>query len=158
MIFFHETIPDKFTEHFYECTGSKLNSSASSLRSIDSIRLVSIYSLKVLFCYIFRLLGRFQQFDYENKRMNRRRYGQDTPPSYNLTQITVPTHLYYSKHDDLMLLESVMKTASHIEKCVKTKYLVPVDGFNHVDFTYSRFVREGVYDKIISTMNATNGL
>lgn len=90
--------------------------------------------------------------------MNRQKYGQDTPPAYNLTQITAPTHLYYSKYDDLMLVESVMKTASHIQKCLKSNYSVPIKGFNHIDFTYSRYVRKGVYDQLISNMNATNGL
>ena len=90
--------------------------------------------------------------------MNRQKYGQDTPPPYDLAQITVPLHFYYSKYDDLAIYESVLTTAAHVMKSIKSNYSVPIKGFNHVDFTYSRYVRKGVYDKLISNMNDGNEL
>lgn len=98
----------------------------------------------------------FNQYDYENKQINREKYGQDTPPPYNLTKITAPIHLYYSKYDDLVTIEGVIKLQSHL-KSIKSNYSVPVKGFNHVDFTYSRYVRKGVYNKLMSNMNQANG-
>lgn len=71
--------------------------------------------------------GGFNQFDYENKRINRQKYGRVTPPPYNLTNIEVPLHLYYSNYDNLVVIESVLKLLPHL-RSIKSKYSVPIDG------------------------------
>lgn len=42
--------------------------------------------------------GNFQNFDYGTDE-NIRRYGQELPPSYNLTNVLVPTALFYAQND-----------------------------------------------------------
>lgn len=42
--------------------------------------------------------GKFQNFDYGNDG-NIQRYGQEMPPSYNLSNILVPTALFYAQND-----------------------------------------------------------
>lgn len=101
--------------------------------------------------------GDFSQFDYEDKKMNLRMYGRDTPPPYNLTQITAPIHIYYSKDDDTSTIENTKKLFHQLHN-IKSTHLVPVAGFNHIDFTYSRFVRKAVYQKLVSNINKANGL
>lgn len=101
--------------------------------------------------------GDFRQYDYENQRINMNMYGSDTPPSYNLTQITAPINIYYSKDDDTATIENTQKLLTLL-RSLKSTHLVPIAGFNHVDFTYSRFVREAVYEQLIVNINEANGL
>lgn len=101
--------------------------------------------------------GDFSRFDYEDAEMNRRMYGRDTPPPYDLTQITAPINIYYSKDDDTATIENVDKLFYQLQH-IKSKYLVPVADFNHIDFTYSRFIRKAVYDKLVNNINKANGL
>lgn len=84
-------------------------------------------------------------------------YGSDTPPSYNLTQITAPINIYYSKDDDTATIENTQKLLTLL-RSLKSTHLVPIAGFNHVDFTYSRFVREAVYEQLIVNINEANGM
>lgn len=100
--------------------------------------------------------GEFNQFDYDNKRINRMKYGRDTPPPYNLTQATTPINLYYSKDDTLVAAENIIDLQSQLRN-LKSSYLVPIDGFNHVDFIYSRYLRKAVNEKLISNIDKTNG-
>lgn len=73
--------------------------------------------------------------DYENRRINRQKYGQDKPPAYDLSKVTATINLYYSEDDDLITIDSVRKLQPHLRN-LKSNYSVPVAGFNHVDFTY----------------------
>ena len=47
----------------------------------------------------------FQKYDFRNETENLRRYGQKTPPIYNLTNIEIPLYLYVGKYDELADLE-----------------------------------------------------
>lgn len=100
--------------------------------------------------------GGFNQFDYDSKRINRMKYGRDTPPPYNLTQATIPINIYYSKDDTLVAADNIIELQSKL-KNLKSTYLVPIDDFNHVDFIYSRYLRKVVNDKLISNIDKTNG-
>ena len=42
----------------------------------------------------------FREFDYGSKK-NMIKYGQTTPPLYDLTKINLPVHLYVGKYDRL---------------------------------------------------------
>lgn len=101
--------------------------------------------------------GGFHQYDYENVRINRQMYGSDKPPAYDLAQITAPISIYYSKDDDTAIMENAQKLFTKL-KNLKSTYLVPIDDFSHVDFTYSRYIRKAVYDKLIRNINKGNGL
>ena len=46
----------------------------------------------------------FRQFDYGTKG-NRVHYGQDVPPSYDLSAITLPVHLHVGRYDRLANVE-----------------------------------------------------
>lgn len=99
--------------------------------------------------------GGFNQFDYDNKRMNQRMYGSDTPPPYNFSQITTPISLYYSKDDNLVAAENIIELQSQL-KSLKSAYVVPIEDFAHVDFIYSRHVRRVVNEKLLSNINRIN--
>lgn len=99
--------------------------------------------------------GGFRQFDYEDKKINQQIYGSNTPPDYNLTQITVPVNLFYSKDDTTASFENVVQLKSMLSN-IKSTYLVPVADFRHVDFVYSRYVRKALNDRVINTINKAN--
>lgn len=99
--------------------------------------------------------GGFQQFDFDSKKINQKIYGSDTPPAYDLSKITVPVNLFYSKNDDTASLKDVMLLQSQLQNS-KLSYLVPIDDFQHVDFIYSRYLRKAVNDKLISTIRKAN--
>lgn len=99
--------------------------------------------------------GGFRQFDYEDKKINQQIYGSNTPPDYNLTQITVPVNLFYSKDDTTASFENVVQLKSMLSN-IKSAYLVPVADFKHVDFVYSRYVRKALNDRIVNTINKAN--
>lgn len=103
------------------------------------------------------LNGDFSLFDYRDKKKNQEAYGRDTPPPYNLTAITAPINLYYSKNDDTAIIENAVKLQHQLPN-VKSSYQIPIDDFGHVDFTYSRYVKKALYDNLISKLNKNNGL
>lgn len=47
------------------------------------------------------LIGTFRKYNY-GKLQNKKIYGQDIPPSYNLSKVTTPVALYYAEHDALL--------------------------------------------------------
>lgn len=100
--------------------------------------------------------GEFNQFDYESVRMNKKMYGRPTPPPYDLSKITAPINIYYSKDDETATAENAVKLFPQLQN-LKSTFLVPIEDFAHVDFTYSRFLRT-VYDKLIRNINKANNL
>jgi hypothetical protein len=48
--------------------------------------------------------GEFGQFDFGEKE-NMEKYGQATPPNYNLSLVTSPVALYYGVSDRLVTLQ-----------------------------------------------------
>lgn len=99
----------------------------------------------------------FRQFDYDSERINRRIYGQSTPPPYNLTAITAPVNLYYSKGDDTASIEDAIELQNRLPN-IRSSYLVPYDDFSHIDFGFSYLAKQFVYDKLISNINQSNGI
>lgn len=83
-------------------------------------------------------------------------YGSDTPPAYNLSQVTVPINLYYSKDDSTVPLENVVELQTQIRN-LKSSIIIPINDFNHVDFLYSRYVRYVVNEEVLSNINKVNG-
>lgn len=83
-------------------------------------------------------------------------YGRSTPPLYNLTAITAPVNLYYSKGDDTATLEDAIDLRNQLPH-IRSSYLVPIDDFSHIDFGFSYLAKQFVYDKLISNINKITG-
>lgn len=99
--------------------------------------------------------GGFHLFDYDDKKTNMRMYGRETPPSYNLSQITAPVNLYFSKDDDTATMENAIRLRSQLSNH-KSSYLVPIKDFRHIDFTYSRYVRKAINNRLIQNIDSSN--
>lgn len=49
--------------------------------------------------------GIFQKYDY-GKKMNMKKYGTETPPKYELSNIDFPVHLFVGEYDRLATVVS----------------------------------------------------
>ncbi|GLH01219.1 Lipase 3, partial [Gryllus bimaculatus] len=94
--------------------------------------------------------GKFQQFDY-GAQENMKRYNSTAPPSYDLSKINVSTHLYYAANDWLASVMDVNSLYTDLQ-CKKSKYLVPLPTFNHLDFILAKDVKKLLYDDIIKQL------
>ncbi|KAL7294167.1 hypothetical protein TKK_0012190 [Trichogramma kaykai] len=71
---------------------------------------------------------------------------------YNLKKVTSKVFLYHSKNDWLSSVSDV-KRLSNVLPNLQKKFLVSYEYFNHIDFLWSKHVKELVYDKIIKDMS-----
>ncbi|GFT96351.1 hypothetical protein NPIL_66411 [Nephila pilipes] len=74
----------------------------------------------------------FAKFDY-GKKGNIARYGQATPPVYDISKITTPVALLSGLNDNLADPKDVEIVAKKLKTLV-SNYVVPLDAFNHIDF------------------------
>lgn len=99
--------------------------------------------------------GVFRQFDFEDKRTNRQVYGTDAPPAYDLSKVTAPVNLFHSKDDNTAIIGNVRRLQALLPN-LKSTYLVPMDDFTHVDFTFSRHARKVLNNQIVDVVNKYN--
>lgn len=95
--------------------------------------------------------NRFQQYDY-GSHVNRQVYGQSTPPMYNLTEVSVPTIIFYGKHD-LYMNSAIMKKISSALPNVQEITQLP---FNHYDFILARDLNKYLNGKIVKSLDASH--
>lgn len=116
--------------------------------------------------------GSFQYFDYGSKT-NREKYGQDTPPQYNLTKINTPFALFYAQNDWLagpevslsinacfqwlkrkifIVLQDVSKLFEQMHRTSIGMFKVPFESFNHLDFLWGKDAPTLVYAKLLEVM------
>lgn len=79
--------------------------------------------------------GKFQQFDYGSYR-NIEVYGSETPYEYDLSKITLPISLFWSKNDLLSSEEDVKMLYDTLDTR-KEMYMVPDPEFNHLDYIWA---------------------
>ncbi|XP_060521109.1 lipase 1-like isoform X2 [Cylas formicarius] len=90
----------------------------------------------------------FALYDY-GRRENKKYYGQVKPPIYNLENITAPTAYFYGTHDVITKPEGIAKLISKTKNIEVYKI---EQGFNHVDFLFSKNVIEIVNKPLYSMM------
>ncbi|XP_053959851.1 lipase 3-like [Anastrepha ludens] len=90
----------------------------------------------------------FQQFDYGSAVKNLRRYGQPSPPIYNLSSIKNCVTIYYSETDFMCPAKGVRRLGKELQ-CAEL-YQMPYAAWNHGDFVWSRHVREALHERIIA--------
>ncbi|XP_073824120.1 lipase 3 [Musca autumnalis] len=90
--------------------------------------------------------GDFKQFDH-GIHLNLKKYNQETPPHYEVSNIKSCVNLYYSNNDYMSAVEDVEYLASLLP-CAEL-YRMPYDDWNHYDFLWSVNVKEMINDRII---------
>lgn len=95
--------------------------------------------------------GNFKNFDYgayDNEKM----YGSNSPPNYDLSQITLPIHLFWAQNDLLSSEKDVKKLHERLPS--KTEiYLVPDPDFNHLDYLWAVDAPTLLNNKLLESLN-----
>ncbi|KAH8377687.1 hypothetical protein KR093_006634, partial [Drosophila rubida] len=94
--------------------------------------------------------GRFAPYSYSSNK-NMVLYREHLPPRYNLSLVTVPTHVYYSTNDLLCHPHDVESMCDDLGN-VTGKYLVPMKEFNHMDFLWAIDVRKQLYNRMLHVL------
>ncbi|CAG9826766.1 unnamed protein product [Diabrotica balteata] len=95
--------------------------------------------------------GKFRRYDYKLLG-NLEKYNSSVPPDYNLSAITAPIALYYSKNDYMVAVKDVERLAKQLPNVVKLQ-LVKDRRFNHLDYLWAKDVHTILNDDLIATLN-----
>lgn len=95
--------------------------------------------------------GRFQMFDYGSYH-NEKLYGSETPPEYDLSKITLPIKLFWSKND-LLSSEKDVKELYDRLPAGKEMFLVPDPNFNHIDYLWAKDAPTLLNNKVLETLS-----
>ncbi|GMT11510.1 hypothetical protein PFISCL1PPCAC_2807, partial [Pristionchus fissidentatus] len=88
------------------------------------------------------------RYDY-GKAKNMEKYGQPSPPSYNISRIRTPLHLFWSREDwladdvDIRMFLDVVDPS-----IIKSAEIIP--GFNHFDFIFGKDAGDRVFKHILN--------
>lgn len=96
----------------------------------------------------------FQMYDYGCNFLscpNKEHYGQDTPPAYDLSKVTVPTALYYGSHDDLADETDVQVLIDQLPDSTVVHADLVMD-FAHLDFTWGKDANTKVYASLMEQL------
>lgn len=100
--------------------------------------------------------GDFLHFDYDDYFLNWIHYGQTVPPPYALEKISAPVSLYISEDDGTATYIDALRLQERLPNVHET-YVVPISGFDHIDFIYSKYAPEKLYKKLVADINKANG-
>lgn len=89
------------------------------------------------------------RYDYGSAARNMEKYGQPTPPAFNVSRIRTPLHLFWSREDwladdtDIRLFLDVVDPT-----IIKSAEIIP--GFNHFDFIFGTEAGDRVFKHILN--------
>jgi pimeloyl-ACP methyl ester carboxylesterase len=93
---------------------------------------------------------KFQKYDYGQSK-NEERYGQVTPPMYDVSTFTTPTYIFRGDLDILADPADVDWLEQQLTCVVKT---IRLPEFNHLDFVWGLNAAAEIYDPIINIVKA----
>lgn len=94
--------------------------------------------------------GEFMKYDY-GLLGNLNHYGQNTPPLYNLSNVTLPVGLFHSDNDWMAAPEDVARL-EHLLPNVVLSHHVEFHDFNHADFIWAIHAREYVHQYVLELL------
>lgn len=89
----------------------------------------------------------FQRYDFGPSE-NQLRYGQPTPPDYELSKVTAPVYIFWGESDKAVAPGDVAWLASKLGN-LKSSTRIEDSEWNHVNFLFSTDAKRLVYDKFI---------
>jgi len=95
----------------------------------------------------------FGQYDF-GKEINFLKYGQSSPPQYDLSkfkQYTIKSLMYVSDADPFSKIDDCENLFQHISSDVLT--VIKLNDYNHLDYLWSSDASEQLYSKIIKFLN-----
>ncbi|KAL0272957.1 UNVERIFIED_CONTAM: hypothetical protein PYX00_005748 [Menopon gallinae] len=102
----------------------------------------------------FRESDKFRQFDY-GKKGNLKVYRQSEPPSFNISQVQVPTYLYYGPNDLFVSERDLFKFALQLPN-LKGLYRIPFAKFNHIDYMWAKVANTLLYPNLMNVIDQYN--
>lgn len=82
------------------------------------------------------------------------RYGNSTPPDYNLSAVTAPGYLIYSGNDWVVdHVIDVPKLFERLGNNVET-YFIEIKTFNHLDYLFGISAPSDVYSAILELFSS----
>ncbi|KAF7273613.1 hypothetical protein GWI33_013659 [Rhynchophorus ferrugineus] len=97
--------------------------------------------------------GLFRQYDYGI--LNLYHYGTFDPPSYDMQKVTCPVASYYGKNDYFAAISDVEQLLHELPNKA-TSHLIDYEYFNHIDFVFSKDLKELIFDKVIEVVQKYN--
>lgn len=94
--------------------------------------------------------GRFRKFDFGVQR-NLAVYGQESPPDYDLRQVSAPVALFWSEADALVPAEDVASLRKEIPNLVLDFRVADVR-FSHQEFAIGVTAKEALYDALVEAL------
>lgn len=91
--------------------------------------------------------AKFQMFDYGPIK-NKEIYLTDTPPDYNLTQITIPISIMRATSDPLSAKKDIKILTS---KLTNVKSVIVMPG-NHIDYIFDPITITAIKDHMLNVM------
>lgn len=96
----------------------------------------------------------FKKYDYGSYQLNKKHYGQDFPPLYDLSRITNDVFLYYGQLDRLADATDAKKIAPHLKNAKVVEQEVSLWGHNA--FIHAKKLDE-FYGQVIKKLDARLG-
>lgn len=93
--------------------------------------------------------GKFQMFDYGLAK-NREIYQEDTPPQYNLTQITIPISIMRTINDPLSAKKDIKTLTSQLTNARSVRVMPG----NHIDYVFDPVTITVIKDHMLSVMES----
>ncbi|XP_066146456.1 lipase 3-like isoform X3 [Euwallacea fornicatus] len=110
-------------------------------------------SVKEVFHFVQEISsGAFRQYDFGNAASNLLHYGTSEPPSYNISEVTVPLAVYYAKNDFLASIVDVEKFLGELSRDPVDRYLIEYDYCNHLDFVSAKDIKTFLYDRVMGVI------
>ncbi|XP_028397346.1 lysosomal acid lipase/cholesteryl ester hydrolase-like [Dendronephthya gigantea] len=94
--------------------------------------------------------GKFQRFNYYNKKDNLDHYNMTEPPVFNVSHVSVPTVLYYGEHDWLADPRDVASLAKALPNVI---YSQEIPKWEHLDFIWGLDASRLVYKPLLKYLN-----
>nr|XP_023025813.1 lipase 3-like [Leptinotarsa decemlineata] len=104
--------------------------------------------MKVFMHFIQEIRSKkFCRYDYGTSG-NMKKYGQTSPPNYDLKKITAPVYIIYSENDMLYATEDIEKLFKELPNR-QEKLLITDRLWGHLDFLYGKDAPKFVYNEIV---------
>ncbi|ODM97071.1 Lipase 3 [Orchesella cincta] len=94
--------------------------------------------------------GEFRQYDFGTEK-NMEKYGQPTPPDYDLTKITAPIALYWGENDWMGAKADTLRIAELLPN-IQRMFRIQDELFNHLDFLVAKQIQELINNPQQSTL------
>lgn len=94
----------------------------------------------------------FRRWHYGSNEANLEIYGDNYPPNYNLSLITIKTVMHYTVSDNLLDERDVLNMVADMPNAIARK--VARDSFLHGDFVAATDAKELVTDYIITSIRS----